>query len=210
MPDETKAKRSLTNEQKDKMKKAAKEKRESAKRALEKALADKTDEEKKLYKLYLIKESLKKKMAKTIKKEEKITAPGRKDRNRMLMALGIALTSHNNDMDNPIAVIEQLKKVANAIKTDNKRGELLKADINSGIAVMEAAMSAQEVARAQDQVKYDFISVHDEGKIFLNVPFEENEKIKRLGAKFDPVSKRWYIIDGVDAQADFAEWLLDK
>lgn len=208
MSEQVKAKRSLTSEQKDKMKKAAREKRESARRELEKALAGKSEEEKKLYMLQLTQESLKKKLAKTKKKEERLTAPERKDRNRMLTALGIALVSHIKDMANPIAVIEQLKKVADAIKTDNKRGERLKADINSGIGVMEAAITTQDFARVPSPVKHDSASIQDGKKIYLSVPFEVNEKVKGLGAKFEPESKKWYIVDGVDDQAKFSEWLL--
>ena len=32
-----------------------------------------------------------------------------------------------------------------------------------------------------------------DGRIYLNVPFEEKEEAKKLGAKWDPGRKLWYI-----------------
>lgn len=44
--------------------------------------------------------------------------------------------------------------------------------------------------------------------IELNVPFMEKDDAKRLGARWNSASKRWYIPDGVD-NAPFARWLPD-
>jgi len=42
--------------------------------------------------------------------------------------------------------------------------------------------------------------------IFLKVPFKEKEKAKRLGAKWDPVAKAWYLPEGVNPNS-FSQWL---
>lgn len=41
--------------------------------------------------------------------------------------------------------------------------------------------------------------------IFLNVPYAEKDEARALGARWNPVRKRWYVPDGVDA-APFAKW----
>lgn len=41
---------------------------------------------------------------------------------------------------------------------------------------------------------------------FLNVPFHMKEEAKRLGARFDMSSKRWFVPDGVDL-APMYQWL---
>jgi len=41
--------------------------------------------------------------------------------------------------------------------------------------------------------------------IFLNVPYAEKDEARALGARWNPVRKRWYVPDGADA-APFAKW----
>jgi hypothetical protein len=41
---------------------------------------------------------------------------------------------------------------------------------------------------------------------FLKVPYAEKEEAKRLGARWDPGQKKWYIPSGVDP-AGFERWL---
>lgn len=41
---------------------------------------------------------------------------------------------------------------------------------------------------------------------YLDVPYEEKDEAKALGAKWDPDLKRWFVPKGLDI-ADFAEWL---
>lgn len=43
-------------------------------------------------------------------------------------------------------------------------------------------------------------------RIELHVPFGEKEEAKRLGARWDPREKRWYVPEGVDA-APLQRWL---
>ena len=43
-------------------------------------------------------------------------------------------------------------------------------------------------------------------RIYLTVPFPEKDSAKQLGARWDAVSKRWYIHDALD-QSLFARWL---
>lgn len=40
---------------------------------------------------------------------------------------------------------------------------------------------------------------------FLKVPYAEKDEAKRLGAKWDPVRKKWYVPQGVDV-APFSRW----
>lgn len=44
--------------------------------------------------------------------------------------------------------------------------------------------------------------------IFLDVPFREKDQVKALGARWDAVSKRWYIPEALKAEeASFQKWL---
>lgn len=45
--------------------------------------------------------------------------------------------------------------------------------------------------------------------IFLNVPYEEHEEAKALGADFESLTKRWYIYSDIDAQP-FRRWWLNS
>ena len=42
-------------------------------------------------------------------------------------------------------------------------------------------------------------------QMFLNVPFAEKDEAKRLGARWDPARKKWYVPNGVDAD-QFSRW----
>ena len=42
-------------------------------------------------------------------------------------------------------------------------------------------------------------------QVFLNVPFAEKDEAKRLGARWDPARKKWYVPNGVDA-GQFSRW----
>jgi hypothetical protein len=42
-------------------------------------------------------------------------------------------------------------------------------------------------------------------QVFLNVPFAEKDEAKRLGARWDPARKKWYVPNGVDAE-QFSRW----
>lgn len=48
-------------------------------------------------------------------------------------------------------------------------------------------------------------SVAMSGKIFLNVPFDDKEEVKKRGGRWDVDAKKWYIGDGA-SPADFAQW----
>lgn len=46
-------------------------------------------------------------------------------------------------------------------------------------------------------------------RVFLDVPFEEKDKVKRLGARWDPTARRWFLVgdvEGVDVDV-FGRWL---
>ncbi|WP_229204680.1 DUF5710 domain-containing protein [Duganella sp. CF458] len=40
----------------------------------------------------------------------------------------------------------------------------------------------------------------------LNVPYAEKDEAKRLGAKWDPTRKKWYVPQGVSAEP-FSRWI---
>jgi DNA-binding transcriptional MerR regulator len=46
------------------------------------------------------------------------------------------------------------------------------------------------------------------GRVNLSVPYEENEEVKQLGAKWDGEKKTWYVPAGIDPGA-FSRWLPD-
>lgn len=41
-------------------------------------------------------------------------------------------------------------------------------------------------------------------KTYLDVPFEQKETVKRLGAQWDLSAKKWFVPDAVDLQPFFA------
>ena len=43
---------------------------------------------------------------------------------------------------------------------------------------------------------------------YLDCPFDEKDECKKLGAKWDPSVKKWYVPDGLDIQL-FAKWFED-
>ena len=46
-------------------------------------------------------------------------------------------------------------------------------------------------------------------RINLNVPFAEKDDAKKLGAKWDPINKVWYVVDPLDLSL-FIYWLDDE
>lgn len=46
-------------------------------------------------------------------------------------------------------------------------------------------------------------------KTLLDIPYDQKEEAKRLGAKFDSAASTWYCPDGCDL-AKFAKWLPPK
>lgn len=49
---------------------------------------------------------------------------------------------------------------------------------------------------------------HNQGKVFLNVPFAEKDAAKGLGARWDATQKKWYVPQGVDVD-QFGRWMPD-
>lgn len=43
-------------------------------------------------------------------------------------------------------------------------------------------------------------------RVILDAPFADKDRVKALGARWDPQARRWYVPDGIDPQR-FAEWL---
>lgn len=46
-------------------------------------------------------------------------------------------------------------------------------------------------------------------EIVLDVPYEEKEEVKMLGARWDPEIKKWYVPDNKSAKP-FARWIKDS
>jgi hypothetical protein len=47
---------------------------------------------------------------------------------------------------------------------------------------------------------------NDRAAIFLNVPFAEKDKAKRLGARWDSAMRKWYVPHNLDINL-FSQWL---
>lgn len=45
------------------------------------------------------------------------------------------------------------------------------------------------------------------GKIYLTVPYEDNFKVKKLGAKFNNQIKKWYFTGDVNQYTKFVKWI---
>lgn len=63
--------------------------------------------------------------------------------------------------------------------------------------VAEAVASEKQEQRRQDQEK--------SGRLYINVPFNEKNEAKVLGAKWDKAEKSWFVPGGVDS-TPFAKW----
>ena len=46
-------------------------------------------------------------------------------------------------------------------------------------------------------------------QLYLAVPFDQKDRAKAVGARWDPAAKKWYVPHGVDI-AGFAEWWPDE
>lgn len=46
-------------------------------------------------------------------------------------------------------------------------------------------------------------------KTYLNVPYAQKDAAKSLGARWDPVNKKWYVPAGKDI-SPFAQWHIDN
>ena len=44
---------------------------------------------------------------------------------------------------------------------------------------------------------------------YLNVPYNQKETVKSLGAKWDPEEKKWFAPKGVTLE-DFEQWIKDE
>ena len=44
--------------------------------------------------------------------------------------------------------------------------------------------------------------------IYLNTPFHQKDEVKRLGARWDTVAKKWFVPAGMDT-TPFSEWLVE-
>jgi hypothetical protein len=44
-------------------------------------------------------------------------------------------------------------------------------------------------------------------RIYLDVPFEEKDEVKTLGAWWDPAEKRWFVKEGRDPK-EFERWFM--
>lgn len=45
-----------------------------------------------------------------------------------------------------------------------------------------------------------------DGVLYLDVPYVEKDRAKKLGARWDAEEKKWYVPSGFSAK-DFSEWI---
>lgn len=50
----------------------------------------------------------------------------------------------------------------------------------------------------------------DGAKLYLKCPFAQKEEVKKLGAKWDPNQKMWWVVDNKENQKKFAKWIDQK
>lgn len=48
----------------------------------------------------------------------------------------------------------------------------------------------------------------NDAKTYLNVPYAQKDAAKALGARWDPINKKWYVPIGKDI-SPFAQWFMD-
>lgn len=116
----------------------------------------------------------------------------RKNRNGELVALGIII--ENQFTSAPDTVKTWLAKAATFQSDERTRHRAL-----SAIERLNSNPIVEEDGDKQDE--------HSDKKIYLNVPFEEKDKAKELGAKFDSMSKKWFIVKDEVDPANFSKWM---
>lgn len=118
----------------------------------------------------------------------------RKKRNGELIALGIII--ENKFADAPDELKAWLVKAAMS-QSDERTKKM-------AISAIERLTSNPCADEDGGKGKQDDAP---EKKIYLNVPFEEKDQAKELGAKFDNQCKKWFIIrDEVDSDS-FSKWM---
>lgn len=55
----------------------------------------------------------------------------------------------------------------------------------------------------------DLTRFEEDGRVYLDCPYEEKDRVKALGGMWDRAHKKWYIPEGVD-QAPFKRWMRVK
>lgn len=118
----------------------------------------------------------------------------RKERNGEMMALGIII--ENKFADAPDEVKTWLAKAAMS-QSDARTKKM-------ALSAIERLNSNPCADEAGGQGKQDDAP---EKRIYLNVPFEEKDQAKELGAKFDSQSKKWFIVKGEVNSANFSKWM---
>lgn len=75
-----------------------------------------------------------------------------------------------------------------------------------GDADLKRRIEAEERIRSEPSPAQVLAGPEQAGKVFLDVPFKQKEKVKALGAKWDRQEQSWYISASAD-KAPFAPWL---
>lgn len=118
----------------------------------------------------------------------------RKKRNGELIAIGIII---ENQFDNaPDEVKEWLAKAAMS-QSDARTKKM-------ALSAIERLNSNPCSDEDGGQGKQDEAP---EKRTYLNVPFEEKDQAKVLGARFDSQNKKWFIIEGEVDSAKFSKWM---
>lgn len=116
----------------------------------------------------------------------------RRDRNGELVALGIII--ENQFTSAPDVVKTWLTKAARSQSEERTRQRALAA-----IERLNVNPLVDDDGDKQDD--------HSGNIIYLNVPFEEKDKAKELGAKFDSKSKKWFIMKNEFDSDNFSRWI---
>lgn len=139
-----------------------------------------------------IDEQLAKAQARVAELRSRKSKSERKNRNGELVALGIII--ENQFTSAPDTVKTWLVKAATSQSDERTRQRALLA-----IDCLNSNSGVEEDGDKQDE--------HSDKKIYLNGPFEEKDKAKNLGAKFESMSKKWFIVkDEVDPD-NFSKWM---
>lgn len=118
----------------------------------------------------------------------------RKERNGELIALGITIEN-------------QLTDAPDDVKTWLTKAAMSQSDARTKKVALSAIERLTSNPCAEGDGEKDKQDEAPERKIYLNVPYEEKDQAKELGAKFDSQNKKWFIIgDEVDSD-HFSKWM---
>ena len=126
----------------------------------------------------------------------------------------------------PPSLIEEYKKLHQSLSDGNSKacsrcdeikpnGDFFDPSLNNGdggfgrICVKcksSGGSKGRSRKRTSQSAKNTGVASSAEGRTYLKCPYSEKDECKRLGGKWDPFKKRWYVPPGKDSVL-FARWL---